>query len=71
MYQGIKAARTLEGLVQTRVQLQDIDWHVTGAVDTYELLQAQAKVVGLYDRTTGGKNLRTIMMLTMRKSGVS
>lgn len=69
--EGALKARELEALTQTRAQVQDVDWHLTGNVDTYEVLQARAKPQMIYDRSKAAKGLRTVVVLTMRKVGVS
>jgi len=66
---GILRARALQNLVQTRVQYQDIDWHVTGATEVFEVEACEIAAVSLYDPSRSGAAIRMIAKLTLRKVG--
>jgi len=66
---GALRARDLQNLVQTRVRFQDIDWHVTGATESYEVESCEVEAVTLYEPSRSGSALRMIAKLTLRKVG--
>jgi hypothetical protein len=66
---GIRRARTLQNLVQTRVKFQDIDWHVTGSTDVFEVEACDLQAVTLYEPSRSGSAIRLIATLTLRKVG--
>ena len=66
---GVLRARTLQNLVQTRVRFQDIDWHVTGATESYEVESCEIEAISLYEPSRSGSALRMIAKLTLRKVG--
>ena len=66
---GVLRARTLQNLVQTRVRFQDLDWHVTGATESYEVESCEVEAVTLYEPSRSGSALRMIAKLTLRKVG--
>ena len=66
---GVLRARDLQNLVQTRVRFQDIDWHVTGATESYEVESCEVEAVTLYEPSRSGSALRMIAKLTLRKVG--
>ena len=66
---GALRARDLQNLVQTRVRFQDIDWHVTGATESYEVESCELEAVTLYEPSRSGSALRIIAKLTLRKVG--
>ena len=66
---GVLRARDLQNLVQTRVRYQDIDWHVTGATESYEVESCEVEAVTLYEPSRSGSALRMIAKLTLRKVG--
>lgn len=69
---GAGRARTLESLTQTRVKIQDVDWHLTGASDVYEVLAAETdRIVGLYDRSKPSAQMTLVCVMTMRKVGTA
>ena len=67
---GALRSRQLETLSQTRVRVQDIDWHYLGVTETYEVLSSSSAMVGLYDRNVPGKSMRIVTTLTLRKVGI-
>ncbi|HCD02195.1 MAG TPA: hypothetical protein DER64_16895 [Planctomycetaceae bacterium] len=66
---GVRRARALQNLVQTRVRYQDIDWHVTGATEVFEVEACDLTGVSLYDPSRSGASVRLIANLTLRKVG--
>jgi len=66
---GVLRARALQNLVQTRVRYQDIDWHVTGATEIFEVESCEIAAVSLYDPSRSGSAIRMIARLTLRKVG--
>lgn len=69
---GATRARDLEALTQTRVKVQDVDWHLTGSTEIYEVLAVESdRVVGLYDRQHGSAQMTLVSVVTLRKRGAS
>jgi hypothetical protein len=66
---GVLRARALQNLVQTRVRYQDIDWHITGATEIFEVESCEIAAVSLYDPSRSGSAIRMIARLTLRKVG--
>ncbi len=66
---GIRRARALQNLVQTRIKFQDIDWHVTGSTEVFEVEACDLTGVALYDPSRSGSAVRMIANLTLRKVG--
>ena len=65
---GSARARWLESLVQTRVAVQDIDWPVTGATTTYDLIGVETRSVGVYDRAVNRQSQAMVAVLTLRRN---
>jgi hypothetical protein len=69
---GARRARFLETLSQTRVKVQDIDWHLTGKTYVYEVEQVRpVKVRWVYDQNLPGARLSQVAMLQLRRVGTS
>ena len=66
---GVRRARALQNLVQTRVKYQDIDWHVTGGTEVFEVEACDLTGVALYDPSRSGSAIRLVANLTLRKVG--
>jgi len=66
---GVLRARALQNLVQTRVRYQDIDWHVTGATEVFEVESCDVSAVTLYDPSRSGSAVRMVAKVTLRKVG--
>jgi hypothetical protein len=64
---GATRARTLEGLVQTRVYLQDIDWPTTQSVSTWEVVDCEVTSAGVFDSHRNRMVYDQVAMLTLRK----
>ena len=64
---GALRMRRLEGLVQTRVTVQDIDWQDTRDTEVYELLSVEAIKWSVYNRTLGKQQVRQVAVCTLRK----
>lgn len=64
---GAIRARELQALTQTRVTVQDVDWHLTGRTELYEVVQVQVRKVSLYDRNQGMNGLRMVAVVTLRR----
>lgn len=65
---GANRARALESLVQSRVQVQDIDWPVTRTAQTYDLIAAETRSVGVYDSAQNRQTQSMVTVLTLRRS---
>lgn len=66
---GARRARLLESLVQRRIKFQDIDWHIIGASEVYEVESCDVSATILYDRSTSGQAVRLLATLTIRRAG--
>lgn len=66
---GATRARTLQGLVQQRVKYQDIDWHMIGVSEIYEVEACDVQASIAYEPSRSGQALRPLATLTMRKVG--
>ena len=51
------------------MKYQDIDWHVTGATEIFEVESCEIAAVSLYDPSRSGSAIRMIARLTLRKVG--
>ena len=67
---GALRMRRLEGLVQTRVTVQDIDWQDTRDTEVYELLSVEAVKWSVYNRALGKQQVRQVAVCTLRKETV-
>jgi hypothetical protein len=67
---GALRMRRLERLVQTRVTVQDIDWHDTRDTEVYELLSVEAVKWSVYNRALGKQQVRQVAVCTLRKETV-
>ena len=67
---GALRMRSLEGLVQTRVTVQDIDWQDTRDTEVYELLSVEAVKWSVYNRALGKQQVRQVAVCTLRKETV-
>lgn len=67
---GVRRARLLESLVQTKVTFQDVDWWVTGSTEAYEVISAQVVSYNMFDRHQGGLAVGYVVVLTLRSSGL-
>jgi len=65
---GARRARTLEALAQTRVRVQDVDWPLTGVVHTYDVIGAETRSVGVFDRSLARQSQTQVTVLTLRRS---
>lgn len=65
---GARRVRTLESLVQTRVQIQDIDWPITQTSQTFDLISAEYVPTGVFDRSAGRRGDGGYTILTLRRS---
>jgi hypothetical protein len=65
---GARRARVLENLVQSRVQVQDVDWPITGTTQTYDMIAADVTSVGVFDPSKGRQSQAQITTVTLRRS---
>lgn len=68
---AVKTIRSLEGLAQSRVLFQDIDWHLTGVAEIYEVVSADVRMVAIYDPQQAHNVVGGYVVLTLRKTGAS
>ncbi len=66
---GVRRARALQNLVQSRVKFQDVDWHITGSTEIFEIEACDINAVSLYEPSRSSSALRLIAVLTLRKVG--
>ncbi len=66
---GARRARTLEALVQKRIKYQDIDWHIVGGSEVFEVESCDVGATLMYDASGSGQALRLLATLTIRKAG--
>ena len=64
---GALRMRRLEGLVQTLVTVQDIDWADTRDTEVYELVAVEAVKWSVYNRAIGKQQVRQVAVCTLRK----
>jgi len=67
---GVEIMRTLEGFGQSRVLLQDIDWHITNLATVVEIVAVKSTRVSLYDAQRGVKQIGGDVDLTFRRANV-
>lgn len=66
---GALQARTLQDLAGQRVLYQDIDYKLTNVAEVFEVIQTDKVGVGIMNRSTGQKNYKFIVTMTLRKEG--
>ncbi len=67
---GVTIMRTLESFGQSRILLQDIDWHITDNAQVFEVVGVQSTRVSVYDAQRGVKQVGGDVDLTLRKANV-
>lgn len=65
---GARRARWLEGLAQSRVKVQDVDWAVTGESYVYDVVAVDTQSVGVFDPAVNRQSQAMISTLTLRRS---
>lgn len=66
---GVERARLLESLVGTRVAFQDVDYPLTGLVETWEMVSAEFTSVGVYERSSGARQeAAAVCVCTLRRA---
>lgn len=66
---GAELARNLQILSGTRVLFQDIDYQLTQTAEVFEVVQTEKTGFGIMDKSTGQKNYKFVVTLTLRKAG--
>jgi hypothetical protein len=64
---GAQRARALEGLIQTRVRFQDIDWATTKTSEVWDCVNVEVPSTAAHDRSTGKNRLLQVAIVTLRK----
>lgn len=65
---GAARARTLEGLVQTSVLVQDVDWQQTQTAQVFDVVACDITSVGVRDPKLGRQAQGQVAVLTLRRS---
>ena len=65
---GVTIMRTLESFGQSRILLQDIDWHITGNATVVEVVAVRSTRIGIYDTQLGERRIGGDVELTFRKA---
>lgn len=65
---GSTRARTLEGLVQSRVLFQDIDYPITQTAEVFEVVSVDVRSYQLYDRALGRNAIHMVAVMILRKA---
>lgn len=65
---GARRSRWLEDLAQSRVQVQDIDWAITGETYVYDVIGVDTQSVGVFDPAVNRQSQALISTLTLRRS---
>ncbi len=66
--QGVVIMRTLESLGQSRINFQDIDWHLTNTAHVFEVVAVRSSRTSVYDTQQGHKVIGGDVELTLRRS---
>lgn len=66
---GAALMRKLESLGQSRILLQDIDWHLTGHAEVVEVVGVETRPVAIYDPHQAHNTIGGVVYLTVRKVG--
>lgn len=66
---GAELARDLQILSGTRILFQDIDYQLTQTAEVFEVVQTEKTGFGIMDKSTGQKNYKFVVTLTLRKAG--
>lgn len=64
---GVERLSLLRSLTQSRVLVQDIDWHLTGVAEIWELQGVDTVKWSLYDTSQGSQAVRAVAVLTLRR----
>lgn len=67
-FAGVRRARRLEELVQSKVKLQDLDWRDTRSSSMFDVVGAETRSVSVHDRHAGRQSQAMVTMLTLRRS---
>lgn len=65
---GISRAKALEGLVQSRILFQDLDYPATQLAEIFEVLNVDIRSVHVPNRSNGRLDIFPICIITARKS---
>lgn len=67
-FAGVRRARLLESMVQSRITLQDVDWRDTHITNSYDVIGAESRAVNVMDRHVGRQSQAMVTVLTLRRS---
>jgi hypothetical protein len=65
---GAEILRELEALGQTRVLVQDVDWHLVGGEQVFELISVQCRRRLIWDSALGAQSVSGYADLTFRRT---
>lgn len=64
---GALRAKALQGLVQSQVLFQDIDYQHTKTAELFDVQQVQLRKTAVYDRNVGRNAIRMVAVVTLRR----
>lgn len=66
---GIRRAKALEELLQSRVKVQDSDWAFTQTTETFEVKDVRVETLTVGDRSRGQATTEGLAVVTLQKRG--
>lgn len=64
---GNLRARTLEALIGSTVEVQDIDYAQTGTASNFDVVSVDRRALSLWDRQQGKSEIREVALVTLRQ----